>query len=529
MRKIVLFSFVMLFFVQCSSIKKHNKHLNDLIAEEKLKSDVDFTYRKLQELHPNLYWYISKEALDYKFDSLKATITKPITKFEFYKKISPVVAAVRQGHLAVYPPIKLFTKRETKSLIKKGIGPFSQFDFIFLEGKLFVAKNKSYDKTIRPGTEVVAVNGTKPFDLITEYNHYYSSDGFNTTFKTNYSSKRFSTFFTIENGLKDSIQFNLKYNDSLKTITIKRKAEDTTEKKHKKNQKKITLKDKTKSKVIRKKKRINGYYSAGKNYNRNLNFLEKDSSIAVMKIRSFKIGDYKTFYKESFSKISDYKTKTLILDLRNNGGGRVNEIADLYSYLADSTFVFLDKSEVVSKLSLFKGAYLQGGSFPFKVLKTIFSPILYPYLLLTVHKNKNGKNYFATQTKPRKVSKNVFKGKIYVLINGGSFSASSIISSNLKGSKRAYFVGEETGGAYNGTVAGFMPRVKLPNTHIQIRIGLMYMAAPFKATLEGRGIFPDKQIIPSIEDRIKENDPEMTWVLDTIKIQEKDISKVQKK
>jgi hypothetical protein len=85
MRKIVLFSFAILFFAQCTSIKKHNKHLNDLIAEEKLKSDVDFTYRKLQELHPNLYWYISKEALDYKFDSLKATITKPITKFEFYK------------------------------------------------------------------------------------------------------------------------------------------------------------------------------------------------------------------------------------------------------------------------------------------------------------------------------------------------------------------------------------------------------------------------------------------------------------
>ncbi len=503
--------------------------MNDLIAEEKLKSDVDFTYRKLQELHPNLYWYISKEALDYKFDSLKATITKPITKFEFYKKLSPVVAAVRQGHLVLYPPIKLFTKRQTKALIKKGTGPFSQFDFDFFNGKLYVIKNKSYNKNIHPGTEVNAVNGIKPIDLIIEYNHYYSSDGYNSTYKTNYSGKLFSTFFTNENGLKDSIRYNFKYNDSLKTITIKRKAEDTSRKDLKKNKKKLAIKNKTKSKAIRKKKRINGYYFVEKNYNRNLHFLEQDSSIAVMKIRSFKIGDYKTFYKESFSKISDYKTKTLILDLRNNGGGRVSEIADLYSYLAESTFVFLDKSEVVSRSSLFKGAYLHGGSFGFKVLKTFFSPIMYSYLLLTVHKNKNGKNYFATQTKPHKVSKNTFKGKIYVLINGGSFSASSIISSNFKGSKRAYFVGEETGGTYNGTVAGFMPRVKLPNTNIQIRIGLMYMASPFKTILEGRGIFPDKQIIPTIEDRIKENDPEMTWVLDTIKIQEKDISIIQKK
>jgi C-terminal processing protease CtpA/Prc len=515
MRKIVLSFFTILFFVQCTSTKKYNKHWNDLIVEEQLKADVDYTYRKLQGLHPNLYWYITKEALDYKFDSLKSTLTKPLTRFNFYKKLSPVVAAVRQGHLIVYPPTKLLTKRATKALIKKGTGPFSQFEFELFNGKLYVVKNKSYNKTIQPGTEVVGVNGTKPIDLIQEYNHYYSSDGFNTTYKTNFSGKRFATLFATEYGIKDSLQFDFKCNDSLKTITIKRKKEDTPD--SKKNKKKRAVKDLARSKESRKKKRVNGYYSIEKNYNRNLHFLEKDSSVAVIKIRSFKIGDYKTFYKESFSKIAAYHSQTLVLDLRNNGGGRVTEIADLYSYLADSTFVFLDKSEVVSKSSLFKGAYFYGGSFGFKALKTIFSPILYSYLLLTVRKNQNEKNYYATQTTPHKVKKNAFKGKVYVLINGGSFSASSIISSNLKGSKRAFFVGEETGGAYNGTVAGFTPRIKLPNTAIQIRIGLMYMAAPFKTTLEGRGIFPDKEIIPTIEDRIKENDPEMNWILNDLK------------
>jgi C-terminal processing protease CtpA/Prc len=57
-----------------------------------------------------------------------------------------------------------------------------------------------------------------------------------------------------------------------------------------------------------------------------------------MKIRSFNKGDL-TFTKKA-RKIDSYKSKTLILDLRDNGGGRLNEI-DLYSYLADSTFVFL--------------------------------------------------------------------------------------------------------------------------------------------------------------------------------------------
>lgn len=137
---------------------------------------------------------------------------------------------------------------------------------------------------------------------------------------------------------------------------------------------------------------------------------------------------------------------------------------------------------------------------------------------MTVHKDKNGKNIYATQTKPRKVNKNSFKGKIYVLINGGSFSASSIISSNLKGSKRATFVGEETGGAYNGTVAGFMPLVKLPNSELKVRIGLMLIAPHYKTEINGRGIFPDAPIIPTLQDRIKGNDPEMDWVMNEIKL-----------
>lgn len=520
MRKTALLVFMTLFFVQCASVKKHNAHLNDLISAEKLKSDVDFAYLKLQKLHPNLYWYISKKELDYKFDSLKSSITKPMLPFDFYRTLSPVVAAVREGHLVVYPPTKLLTKKQTKALLKKGIGPFSQFDYELFNEKLYIVKNKSHDKSIKTGTEVVAVNGINSMDLINKNSRFYSSDGFNTTFKTRSAGKRFSSYFTNENGIKDSIQFDFKFNDSQRTVTIRRRKEDTIGKLTEKIRKDLASIDKTKSKALRRKRKVNGYNPGEKNYNHNLHFLETDSSVAVMKIRGFKKGHFRTFYKESFNKIKKYRSNTLILDLRDNGGGRLTEIVKLYSYLADSTFVFLDKSEVVSKSSLFKGAYFYGGSFGVKTLKILFSPVVYGYLLLAVHKGENGKNYFATQTRPHKVNKNTFKGRIYVLINGRSFSASSILSSNLKGSKRAFFVGEETGGAYNGTVAGFMPKVKLPDSDMQIRTGIMLMGSKFKTAKEGRGIFPDKEIIPTIEDRIKENDPELDWVLNDIKSQE---------
>ena len=62
-----------------------------------------------------------------------------------------MVASVRQGHIFVYPSRKKLTKNETKTLLKKGIGPFSQFDFEVFNDKLYVVKNKSYDKSIKAG------------------------------------------------------------------------------------------------------------------------------------------------------------------------------------------------------------------------------------------------------------------------------------------------------------------------------------------------------------------------------------------
>ena len=140
-------------------------------------------------------------------------------------------------------------------------------------------------------------------------------------------------------------------------------------------------------------------------------------------------------------------------------------------------------------VTIFKGGGIIG-----KTVKLIFSPLYYSYIFFKVHKNADGNYYYRSNTKPEKKDENAFGGKLYVMINGGSFSASSIISSNLKGSKRATFVGEETGGAYNGCVAGQMPMIKLPYSKIQMRVGLVAIKPFYSSELDGRGIFPDKEI-----------------------------------
>jgi C-terminal processing protease CtpA/Prc len=513
MNRIFFFTFFSLLFIQCTSVKEHNENLNELIPENDLKTDVDYTYKKLQRLQPKLYWYISKKELDFKFDSLKNTITKPMTSFEFYKKLSPVVASIRQGHLSVSPSLKTLTKADKNKYSKMGTGPFSQFNFIVLNDKLYVLKNGSENKSIQSGAEVIEINGKKTTEFIQEYYNLFTSDGFNKTFKSNRMSNAFTSFYTNENGIQDSIKYSFKQNDSIKVVVIKRKKAEPLKSNKMDVKPKIAI-NKENKKLSKKDKSIYGYNKFTKTNNRSLKFIEQDSSVAILKINHFGLGKPSPFYEESFNKMQQYKTKTLIIDLRNNTGGTLKEITKLYSYLSDSTFVFINDYEVASKTSLIEKTPYSKAPLLARIL---LAPFYFPYVYLKVHKKESGEYYITSpDSKPKPINKNAFKGKIYVMINGGTFSASSIISSNLKGAKRATFVGEETGGAYNGTIAGLMPTIELPNSDIKITVGLLVVAPHYKTELEGRGIFPDKEIIPTLDDQINNRDPEMNWIIEDI-------------
>lgn len=513
MKKTFFLSFLSLLFLQCTSVEEHNAHLNDLISQNDLKSDIDFTYKKLQRLQPKLYWYISKKELDFKFDSLKSTITKPMTSYEFYKKLSPVVASIRQGHLIVSPSTKILRKSEQKAIKELGAGPFSQFEFEVINDKMYVIKNKSEDESIKVGAEVVSVNDQKTSELIKEYYTLFASDGYNKTFKRKRVSNMFSTFYTNENGPQNSLKYVFRQNDSLYTVSIKRKS--APKKEENGAQMKVVGHEAKINFLTRKDKKTYGYNENTKTNNRDLKFLEKDHSIALLKISHFALGKPSLFYEESFMKMQQYKTKTLIIDLRNNPGGSIKDIEKLYSYLSDTSYRFTDPFQVVSKTALIEKTPFNKSPL---LAKFFITPFYAPYMFFSIRKKEDG-NYYASysESKTKTINKNAFKGKIYVMINGGTFSASSIISSNLKGSKRATFVGEETGGAYNGTVAGIMPTIKLPNSYIKITIGLMVVAPFYKTPLEGRGIFPDKEIIPTIDDFVNAKDPELDWILKDIK------------
>jgi hypothetical protein len=110
----------------------------------------------------------------------------------------------------------------------------------------------------------------------------------------------------------------------------------------------------------------------------------------------------------------------------------------------------------------------------------------------------------------RMPGKDSFHGNIYVLVNGLCFSSTSALIANIKNTTKAVFIGEESGGTYEGPTGGQTVPIILPNSKIMVRISpninisYMYQKHPI-----GRGVLPDYPVNYNISDVLANRDLEM--------------------
>lgn len=206
-------------------------------------------------------------------------------------------------------------------------------------------------------------------------------------------------------------------------------------------------------------------------------------NIAILTIRTFANDDLQNsnidfagFLDSAFIKIKEKKITSLIIDLRGNGGGRDVYGALLYSYLSDTTFRYYQRLETTSK---------------------ILEEKEHPNLSLQQPKN------------------NCFSGKIFILINGLSFSATSEFCTAVKNNNRAIFIGEETGGTYCGNTSGNFIQTVLPYSQFTVFTPTTkYTMFTTDKKNKDRGIIPDYIIKPTIEDLINKKDVQLNKAIE---------------
>ena len=108
-----------------------------------------------------------------------------------------------------------------------------------------------------------------------------------------------------------------------------------------------------------------------------------------------------------------------------------------------------------------------------------------------------------------------------MLINGGTFSASSMFVNCIKGQDDIYIVGENTGGGWYGNNGMIIPEVTLPHTKVRVRVPLYRLVQyEHKDENKGTGIIPDI-MIPTDYQFIKDGkDKKMETVLKMIEEKE---------
>ncbi|MBC7921318.1 MAG: hypothetical protein H7Z75_09550 [Ferruginibacter sp.] len=219
----------------------------------------------------------------------------------------------------------------------------------------------------------------------------------------------------------------------------------------------------------------------------NLRFMP-DSVTAMLTVNGLEYGD-EEFYEQAFGQIEQKKTKNLILDIRRNHGGDVRIINKLLSYLADSSYVLLQK--VVAKVA-------DPGKNRFAVH---FDP-------------DRTQSYFGTFGPSRRVgvwyefnfspamgqvtgyqpvaNRYRFRGNVYTLIDGGTFSNGSNFAAALKTwCQSAVFIGRETGGTELGCGGGTNNKLTLPNSNLVIQFPWMRLVSASRNPVDGYGLMPD--------------------------------------
>jgi C-terminal processing protease CtpA/Prc len=119
--------------------------------------------------------------------------------------------------------------------------------------------------------------------------------------------------------------------------------------------------------------------------------------------------------------------------------------------------------------------------------------------------------YESKNYKPK--TKYRFDGNIYILINGPSFSATTLMLNAIKGQSNIVLVGEETGGGWYGNSGILLPEFVLPNTQTRLRMPLFRLVQfQHNEAHKGKGVPPDILVPTSYDALIKGYDMKIKMV-----------------
>jgi hypothetical protein len=468
----VIYLVALITLTACSSTRK--SFVNKKYPAEKLKKDYTVFRGALEESHPSLYWFTPKDSMDMIFNEAYNSLKDSMTERDFRMKLMKVVTSIRCGHTSVN-----YSKKYSRYLDTADLKLFPLAFKVWKDTLAVTANLNKNDSILTRGIVITAINNYPAKFLIDTFCNYITTDGYSSTgkYQTLSSYGTFGVMYKNLFGLTDSFKIN--YIDywgfpSETIIPVFKPAPDSLDKTDSLKPEKYTPKER---------RNIRSYSTRN---------IQVDTTLksSYMSLNTFARGNgLRRFFKFTFKNIEKLKLQHLVIDVRSNGGGDAGNSTILTQYLSDHPFVIADSLYAIKRSSKFRDH--------------IKLQPLYWFATLVITKKRNDGNfhfgYFERHTfKPRK--KYHYKGNIYILTGGNSFSATTLFAEQLKGQPNVKIIGEETGGGAYGNTAWIIPDLTLPNTRLRVGIPKFRFVMKPELVGEGRGVIPDIYVAPTAED-----------------------------
>lgn len=466
-----------------------------LTTEQKLQ-DFDYLYNTLKDNYP--YFEVRKRMIGYDWlahkDEFKQWIKETKNDKEYYNAVERIVSLLQSGHtnlvnysfyqnvadlysdpLKGYSPARRNILKNTKVVdkIQYWDGKLTGYDYYipliirYVEGNYVVFDGELDANKIPIGSIVKKVGNQNVEDYVVSLKDkiYLEYD-----YKRNKPIARELYVFTKPN---EQVSFTLQ-TPSGETVT------------------KTIREGRISDKVFER------YYDESDGSNLTTKILENGKT-AYIRMRSMAVDDQqfdadKATLEDFLNKIEDYPY--LIIDIRGNGGGNTAYWStNLVSRLVQKSILYSEY--IVYRDTKYITPFINDRYDTFKSQTTQNLP-----------ENKNYPpeirgfgRFIEVQDGIIPYNPYHFKGKIYLLVDGGVYSAAESFATFAKTSKWATLVGTTTGGDGIGAEPGYMA---LPNSGILIRIPVALGLNPDGTINEEMRTQPDIYVEPSYQDVLKQ-------------------------
>lgn len=421
MRLLFLLVLASVLLTGCNSYSQKN---DNKISREGLLADFKQVTARLETQVPDPYYLCSKTVYDSVKQAVASSLDSAMTPIEFYQKMQPLFMLLKDAHF------QLLLNRQ---IIKETESSNSTFYFpmtVFIDSThIFVNNNVSSDRSIKKGDEIVAINGMPAKEILNKLRCGISYN------------KQEEQFFehTYEALFYYKIAFNLNFTNNF-TIQFKNK----------------TIKVPGVSTDIIEKTNADTLPFSYKLLENRIGYLKIGTLLITerQKLDSCLAAFFALLKKENIH--------SLIVDIRNNGGGSTQLAGDVFNYITTNKY----------KVSL-NEVYFKDGK---KVVDTDTS--------------------FRT---PKDVA-DKFTGKTILLSNIASYSSSHMMANTFQYYKMGSVVGQTS--VEPLYISGEVTELITQNTKCRLYLPSSNFALPGYTKDSVTYFVPDYQVDPTIQDKI---------------------------